>query len=135
MAAQLGGAIAGVCIAHAMFDMNLIQIATNPRTGGHLWFAEGVATAGLILTILGTLRWGTKTVAASVGLYITAAIWFTASTSFANPAVTVGRIFSDTYTGIRPEDVPMFVVAQILAAILAAVIGRWLFGNEADSNS
>ena len=132
---QVVGAIAGVCIANAMFDQQLVQIATNERSGGHLWLSEAVATAGLVLTVLGTLRWGTKTVAASVGLYITAAIWFTASTSFANPAVTVSRIFTDTFTGIRPEDAPMFVVAQILAAVLAVLIGGWLFENEPDTDS
>lgn len=133
--AQIVGAIVGVCIANAMFDLPWVQIATNARTGGHLWFAEAIATAGLVLTILGALRWGTKTVAALVGLYISAAIWFTASTSFANPAVTVGRIFTDTFTGIRPQDAPMFVIAQILAAMLAVMVGAWLFGTESESDT
>ena len=86
------------------------------RTGGPQWFAEVVASFGLVLTIFGTLRWGTKTVAAAVGLYITAAYWFTASTSFANPAVTIGRAFTDTFSGILPAHAPAFVLAQCAGA-------------------
>lgn len=118
--AQVGGAFIGVWAAHAMFELDVLQASTTLRTGGPQWFAEVLATFGLVLTILGTLRWGTKTVAASVGLYITAAYWFTASTSFANPAVTIGRAFTDTFSGILPAHAPAFVMAQLAGALLAA---------------
>ena len=124
--AQVIGAVAGVWAAHAMFELDVLQASTNVRTGGAQWFAEGVATFGLMLTILGTLRWGTKVVAASVGLYITAAYWFTASTSFANPAVTFGRAFTDTFSGIQPADAPAFVLAQLAGALVAVLVGRSL---------
>lgn len=120
--AQVVGALAGVWAAHAMFELDVIQASTKARTGGAQWFAEGVATFGLVLAILGTLRWGTKVVAASVGLYITAAYWFTASTSFANPAVTFGRAFTDTFSGIQPSHAPAFVTAQFAGALLAVVV-------------
>ena len=123
---QIIGAMVGVWIAHAMFDLSIMQAATKVRTGGGQWFAEGVATFGLVLTILGTLRWGTKVVAASVGLYITAAYWFTASTSFANPAVTIGRAFTNTFSGIQPMDAPAFIGAQLVGAVAAVVVGRIL---------
>ena len=124
---QVAGAIAGVWAAHAMFDVDIFQTSVNGRTGPSQWFAEGVATFGLVLTILGTLRWGTKAVAASVGLYITAAYWFTASTSFANPAVTVGRSFTDTFSGIQPAHAPAFVAAQLAGAIIAVLVAAWTF--------
>ena len=124
--AQVIGAIAGVWAAHAMFELSILQTSTQSRTGAGQWFAEGVATFGLVLTILGTLRWGTKVVAAAVGLFITAAYWFTASTSFANPAVTIGRAFTNTFSGIQPADAPAFVAAQFAAAIVAVVIARVL---------
>ena len=122
--AQVVGAIAGVWAAHLMFELNVLQASTAVRTGSAQWFAECVATFGLVLTIFGTLRWGTKTVAASVGLYITAAYWFTASTSFANPAVTFGRAFTDTFSGIQPVDAPAFVAAQFLGAALAFAVAK-----------
>ena len=122
IAAQVVGALAGVWAAHAMFELDVIQASTKARTGGAQWFAEGVATFGLVLAILGTLRWGTKVVAASVGLYITEAYWFTASTSFANPAVTFGRAFTDTFSGIQPSHAPAFVTAQFAGALFAAVV-------------
>lgn len=125
--AQLCGALAGVLVAHAMFDLPLLQMATKVRTGPGQWFAEGVATFGLILTILGTLRTRPDAVAVNVGLYITAAYWFTASTSFANPAVTVARAFSDTFAGIRPSDVAPFIAAQLGGAIIAMGLVGWLF--------
>lgn len=126
IAAQVIGAVAGVWAAHAMFELDVLQASTRARTGGAQWFAEGVATFGLVLTILGTLRWGTKVVAASVGLYITAAYWFTASTSFANPAVTFGRAFTDTFSGIQPSHAPAFVTAQLAGALLAVAAARIL---------
>jgi len=125
--AQLCGGLAGVVVAHAMFDQPLLQTASTARAGSSLWFAEGVATFGLILTILGTLQSSPKAVAVNVGLYITAAYWFTASTSFANPAVTIARAFSDTFAGIRPTDVAPFIVAQLAGAAVAMVLVGWLF--------
>lgn len=125
--AQVAGAVAGVWAAHAMFGIEILQLSTNGRTGGAQWFAEGVATFGLVLAILGTLKWGTKVVAASVGLYITAAYWFTASTSFANPAVTIGRTLTDTFSGIQPAHAPAFIAAQFAGAIAAVILGAWLF--------
>ena len=125
--AQICGGLVGVAAAHAMFDLPLMQLATKARTGTGQWFAEGVATFGLLLTILGTLQARRKAVAVNVGLYITAAYWFTASTSFANPAVTVARAFSDTFAGIRLADVAPFIVAQLAGALLAMLVAGWLF--------
>ena len=124
---QIIGAVAGVWVAHAMFDVDVLQFSTKTRSGAAQWLAEGVATFGLVLTILGTLRWGTRIVAAAVGLYITAAYWFTASTSFANPAVTIGRTLTDTFSGILPINAPAFVVAQCAGAVVAVVLCRWLY--------
>jgi len=115
-ATQLAGAITGVLIAHVMFAEPLLQISETARSGFAQIFSEGVATFGLVLTILLTLRTRPQAVAASVGLYIAAAYWFTASTSFANPAVTIARALTDTVSGIRPGDVPGFVVAQLVGA-------------------
>ena len=127
--AQVIGAIVGVVIAHGMFELDLLQASARARTGASQWFAEGVATFGLVVAILGALRWGTKVVAVSVGLYITAAYWFTASTSFANPAVTIGRTFTDTFSGIMPWHAPAFIAAQFAGAIIAVVAMRWLLGH------
>lgn len=123
---QVCGGLIGVVAAHAMFDQPLMQIATRVRTGTGQWFAEGVATFGLLLTMLGTLQARRKAVAVNVGLYITAAYWFTASTSFANPAVTIARAFSDTFAGIRLVDVAPFIVAQFTGALLAMLVAGWL---------
>ncbi|HEY8248291.1 MAG TPA: MIP/aquaporin family protein [Hyphomicrobium sp.] len=117
--AQLAGALIGVLAAHAMFDLPLVQISDKARAGVAQVLSEWVATFGLVTTILLTLRAKPQAVATSVGLYITAAYWFTASTSFANPAVTVARAFSDTFAGIRPDDVILFVVAQLAGAVCA----------------
>jgi glycerol uptake facilitator-like aquaporin len=125
--AQVCGGLLGVAAAHAMFELPLGQLATKMRTGTGQWFAEGVATFGLLLTILGTLQARPKAVAVNVGLYITAAYWFTASTSFANPAVTIARAFSDTFAGIRLTDVGPFIVAQLAGALLAMWVAGWLF--------
>jgi glycerol uptake facilitator-like aquaporin len=119
LVAQLGGACCGVALAHAMFEAPLWTASATVRTGAGQWIAEAVATFGLILTIRGTARNGTPVLAAAVGTYIAAAYWFTASTSFANPAVTVARAFTPTLSGIRPEDVPGFLVAQCVGAALA----------------
>lgn len=126
VAAQLAGAVVGVLVAHAMFDAPLLQVALTARRGLAQAFSEGVATFGLVLTILLTLRARPQAVAVSVGLYITAAFWFTASTSFANPAVTIARAMTDSFTGIRPDDVPGFLIAQVVGAVLALAVARLL---------
>lgn len=123
---QIAGGLIGVWAAHLMFDLEVMQFSQKVRTGSAQWFAESVATFGLVFTILATLRSNEKAVAMSVGLYITAAYWFTASTSFANPAVTIARGFSDSFAGIRPQDVVPFVMAQLFGAYLAYAFCRWL---------
>ncbi len=123
---QALAAIAGVILAHAMFDMDLIQPSVKERTGVGQWLAEGVATFGLVATILGTLKVRPTAVAAMVGLYITAGYWFTASTSFANPAVTLARGLTNTFSGIAPDDIAAFVVVQFLAAAAATLLFWWL---------
>ena len=124
--AQLLGAILGVWLAHIMFDTELLQLSETVRTGIPQWMSEVVATAGLVGTILITVRVKTDAVALSVGLYITAAYWFTASTSFANPAVSIARCLTDTFSGIRPEDVLPFLGAQLFATVLTVWCCRWL---------
>ena len=133
MVAQLAGALVGVLAAHAMFELPLLQLSVKARSGAAQAFAEWVATFGLILTILLTLRAKPAAIATSVGLYITAAYWFTASTSFANPAVTLARALSDTFAGIRPNDVPLFVAAQLVGAVCALWLTRWLLLQPAIS--
>jgi glycerol uptake facilitator-like aquaporin len=123
--------VAGVLAAHLMFDETVLQVSSKVRTGPSQWFAEWVATFGLVVTILLTLRAGGSAVAISVGLYITAAYWFTASTSFANPAVTLARSLSDTFAGIRPSDVAPFVLAQLSGALSALYVCRWLLAEPA----
>ena len=129
IAVQLACGVLGAWAAHLMFDLPVLQLSVKARHGPGQWAGEGVATFGLILTILGTQRHRPQWVAATVALYITAAYWFTSSTSFANPAITVARSLSDTFAGIAPADVPAFVAAQLAGAALAAVVGRWLFGG------
>ncbi len=126
MVAQVAGALAGVALAHAMFDLAPWTPSPRQRTGASQWLAEGVATAGLLLTILGTRRYGTVVVAAAVGTYIAGAYWFTASTSFANPAVTLARALTPTFAGIAPDHVAGFILAQCTGAILAFVFARAL---------
>ena len=134
--AQIVGGIAGVWAAHLMFEEQLIQFSEKARTGGAQWFAEGVATFGLVFTILATLKAREQAVAMAVGLYITAAYWFTASTSFANPAVTIARAFSNTFAGIYPGHVIAFVIAQCVGAVIAWAVCRWLLnGKTAGENS
>jgi len=125
--AQILGAVAGVWSAHLMFELDLWQVSTKMRAGAGQWFAEGVATFGLVLAILGCLARAPGAVPFAVGLYITAAYWFTASTSFANPAVTLARALSDTFAGIAPAGVLPFILAQALGAALAHAAARWLF--------
>ncbi|MEM8976918.1 MAG: MIP/aquaporin family protein [Pseudomonadota bacterium] len=124
--AQVVGGIIGVWAAHLMFDEALFQFSEKARSGGAQWFAEWVATFGLVTTILLTLRANAAAVPAAVGLYITAAYWFTASTSFANPAVTIARGLSDTFAGIDPAHVPMFIIAQLVGAVCALVVCNFL---------
>lgn len=127
--AQVLGAMIGMLAAHAMFDLPLLQLSAKARDGLSQGFSEWVATFGLVSTILLTLRAKPYAVASSVGLYITAAYWFTASTSFANPAVTLARAFSDTFAGIHLADVPLFVTAQLIGAISALALVRVLAGS------
>jgi glycerol uptake facilitator-like aquaporin len=124
--AQIAGAFGGVLVAHAMFERPLFAASQHIRTGAGQWIAELVATFGLLATIWGCSRARPGALPFAVGLYITAAYWFTASTSFANPAVTIARAATDTFAGIRPIDVPMFVVAQLIGAALATFLFRWL---------
>lgn len=127
--AQLVAGIVGVLVAHLMFDAPILQLSVKARTGVGQWVGEAIATFGLVLTILGTVRHRKAWVPASVALYITAAYWFTSSTSFANPAITVARALSDSFAGIAPDDVPGFVLAQLGGAVAAAVVARRLFDS------
>jgi glycerol uptake facilitator-like aquaporin len=126
LVAQIAGALAGVILAHAMFELPLLQVSTHVRSGGPQLLSEVVATFGLVAVILGTARRRSAAVPFAVGAYITAAYWFTASTSFANPAVTLARSFTNTFAGIRPTDAPGFGLAQVVGAALATVCFRWL---------
>jgi glycerol uptake facilitator-like aquaporin len=125
--AQLAGGIVGVMAAHMMFDLPLVTLSAKARTGGAQWFSEIVAAFGLVMTILGGIRFQRAAVPWLVGLYIVAAYWFTASTSFANPAVALARSLTNTFSGIRPVDVPVFIIAEIVGAVLAWLLARWLF--------
>jgi glycerol uptake facilitator-like aquaporin len=127
IAAQVVGALLGVWLANAMFDLELLQYSTKVRTGTALWLSEIVASFGLITVILAGASWTFAGVAAAVALYITSAYWFTASTSFANPAVTLARSLTDTFAGISPGSAPMFIVMQAVGALLALALARWLF--------
>lgn len=131
--AQVVGGCLGTLAAHAMFDLPLFQLAVKLRTGPAQWFAEFVATFGLLMTILSVVRFRSETVPVAVGLYITAAYWFTSSTSFANPAVTIARALTDTFAGIAPNHVLPFIVAQLTGALAGMVVMRWLLtGQTAD---
>ena len=129
--AQIAGGIGGAILAHAMFELPLIAFSLKPRTGWSQWLAEVVATFGLLATILGGLRFSASSIPWLVGLYITAAYWFTASTSFANPAVAIARSFSNTFAGIRPVDLPGFIIAQLIGATAGAVVCGWLMREPA----
>ena len=127
-AAQVVGGCAGAVVANLMFDLGAVQWSTHARSSSGLWLGELVATFGLVMVILGVVRSGrANTAPFAVGGYIAAAYWFTSSTSFANPAVTVGRMLSNTFTGITPSSVPAFVVAQLLGGLLAVGLGRFLY--------
>jgi glycerol uptake facilitator-like aquaporin len=125
--AQLIGALVGVWVAHLMFELPLFQLSITQRTGAGQWLAEAVATFGLLLTIFGCAAKTPNAIPYAVGLYITSAYWFTASTSFANPAVTIARSLSDTFAGIAPQGAPAFIVAQFAGAIAAVTVARWLW--------
>lgn len=127
MAAQLLGGLVGVWLAHLMFELPVWQFSITERTGAGQWLAEAVATFGLVLTIFGCVSQRPDSVPYAVGLYITAAYWFTASTSFANPAVTVARSLSNTFAGIAPAGVAAFVVSQFAGMLAAVVLSRWLW--------
>ena len=129
--AQVAGGLVGVLVAHGMFAEPLFQESLKVRSGPAQWFAEFVATFGLLATIFGCLRFRAAAVPYAVGLYITAGYWFTASTSFANPAVTVARSFTDTFSGIRPLDAPAFIVVQLVGAITATLVFAWLLAPAA----
>jgi glycerol uptake facilitator-like aquaporin len=126
VAAQIGGGVAGTFAAHLMFALPIVETSLKARTGGSQWFAEWVATFGLVLTILAGVRFARSAVPWLVGLYIAAAYWFTASTSFANPAVAIARSLTNTFSGIRPIDLPGFIIAQILGAICGMAFAAWL---------
>ena len=131
--AQFAGGLVGVVLANLMFDLDAVSIATTSRSGGGLWLGEVVATFGLVLVIFGSLRAGrTDTVAYAVAAYITAAYWFTSSTSFANPAVTVARTFSDTFAGIAPSSAPMFIVMQVLGGASALVFIHLMYPTPSE---
>ncbi len=130
VAVQVVGAILGVMIAHLMFELPLVVASPNIRTGSGMWISEGIATMGLVLTILATIKYRPDAVPYAVGLFIFSAFWFTASTSFANPAVTIGRTLTDTFTGIRPVDAPAFIVAELAAAAAVTIFWRWLIGSR-----
>ena len=134
MFVQTFGAICGAMLAHVMFEMPVLQLAQNIRSGPAQWVSEFVATFGLLTVIFGGLRWRPEAVPALVGMYITAAYWFTASTSFANPAVTIARSFTDSFSGILPADAPSFILAQMIAAVAAARLLGWLFARDEDES-
>jgi glycerol uptake facilitator-like aquaporin len=133
--AQVAGGIVGTIVAHLMFDMAPIVISLKARSGSAQWFSEGVAAFGLIMTILGGVRFAPSGVPWLVGLYITAAYWFTASTSFANPAVAIARSLTNTFSGIRPVDLPGFIGAELVGALLGLAVMTWLLAPPATQRS
>jgi glycerol uptake facilitator-like aquaporin len=131
--AQVAGGILGTMIAHGMFALPLLDASMKVRTGGAQWFAEAVAAFGLVATILAGIRFQRAAVPWLVGLYITAAYWFTASTSFANPAVAIARSFTNTFSGIRPADLPGFIAAELFGAVVGMLVMTWLLRPEKDA--
>lgn len=132
VAAQVAGGLLGAMLAHGMFEQALVQISQTARSGAGQWLAEVVATFGLVGAILATVRFRPGAVAWVVGLYITAAYWFTASTSFANPAVAIARGITDTFSGIAPGDVPAFIAAQIAGSLIAVGVFGWLLAGDGE---
>ncbi len=135
VAAQIAGGVVGTLVAHAMFELPVFQVSGSIRTGLSLWFAEVVATFGLVITILGSIRSRPEATSWLVGLYITAAYWFTASTSFANPAVVIARALTDTFAGIRPLDLPGFIIAELIGALAAMFLATWLMDTNLETGS
>ncbi len=135
MTAQVIGGIAGTMMAHAMFALPLLDASLKMRTGGAQWLAEGVAAFGLVATILAGLRFDRPAIPWLVGLYITAAYWFTSSTSFANPAVAIARSLSNTFSGIRPADLPGFIAAEFCGALAALMLMNWLLRGAGEGAS
>ncbi len=133
VAAQVAGGILGVWAAHIMFGLPVLELSHHARTGPGQWLGEAIATFGLILTILGTVKHRHIWVPPSVAFYIVAAYWFTSSTSFANPAITIARSLTDTFAGIAPSDVPGFIIAQIIGALAAHFVATGLFPAEGKS--
>ena len=130
IAVQIAAAIIGTWLAHLMFEEQLFMLSQKMRSGGGQWVAEIIATFGLLVTILACVRHRAEAVPFAVGLYITAAYWFTASTSFANPAVTIARTLTDSFSGIRPIDAPVFILCQIIGALLATWTMIWLLSKR-----
>lgn len=130
--AQIAGGIVGTIMAHLMFALPILDVSLKARTGGAQWFAEGIAAFGLVATILAGIRFQKDAVPWLVGLYITAAYWFTASTSFANPAVAIARSLTNTFSGIRPHDLPGFILAEICGALVGLAVMSWLMRSERD---
>jgi len=133
--AQICGAMLGTLLAHLMFDLPLVSAYADPRNGASQWLSEAVATFGLLLTILVSLKHSAGQIALRVGLYITAGYWFTASTSYANPAVTIGRALTSSFSGIGPADVPGFVIAQIIGALAAMGLAAWLLRYPSEQSA
>jgi glycerol uptake facilitator-like aquaporin len=133
--AQVIGGIVGVWVAHLMFELPVVQLSLTQRTGAGQWLAEAVASFGLLLTIFGCAARTPAAIPYAVGLYITSAYWFTASTSFANPAVTIARSLSDTFAGIAPGGVPGFILAQFAGALAAVILARWLLEEDGKASS
>ena len=127
---QVAGGVSGTFLAHLMFAQPVIQASTTVRTGGAMWLAEAVAAFGLVLVILASIRQRPEAVPWLVGLFIGAAYWFTSSTSFANPAVAIARGFTESFSGIRPLDVPGFVAAELVGAVVACLFAHWLFARD-----
>jgi glycerol uptake facilitator-like aquaporin len=130
IACQIAGGLVGAWAAHAMFELPILQVSITARTGAGQWLAEAIAEFGLLLAIFGCVARTPSATPYAVGLYITAAYWFTASTSFANPAVTIARAWSDTFAGIAPGDVPMFIAAQMIGMLAAIAVARMLWPTE-----
>lgn len=132
---QIAAGALGAFAVHLMFDLDILQFSTKARAGIGQWTGEGIATFGLVLTILGLVHHRPAAIPAGVALYITAAYWFTSSTSFANPAITIVRSLSDTFAGIAPADVPAFIAAQLVGAVVAVILGGWLFAADPPAES
>lgn len=129
VAAQVAGAVVGAWAAHMMFELPVLQVSATIRSGAGQWLAEAIAAFGLLLTIIGCRASAPASVPLAVGLYITSAYWFTASTSFANPAVTLARALTDTFSGIAPAGVPAFIVVQVAGAIAGVILANWMWGR------